>query len=275
MARPLLCFFIASLFFASFVTAPLPMALANTISFFDDFETDEGGDGSLDGDTSTSGHTWGNTIVGIVEGDPAPPTGGTGGDMVVNSSYAWASTNGAGTTDGDWIGNAAQFTKVTSGTLIWSMDVAIGPSAGRLQPILRDTPDASGLANTQNQSSSWFVGPGVINHEGLGGLNGNVATTSLVDGDNIHVKFVYDLDAQMVTGSWFDNNNPGTSGTITPLDYSGKTKLEPNAFDLFANRSAGNAGGVDNVWIADHSIPEPTGLVLLCLGTLALLCRRR
>ena len=52
---------------AALVAVQIPTVSAQTVAFFDDFETDEGGDGNLNNDTSTSGHIWGNSIVGIVE----------------------------------------------------------------------------------------------------------------------------------------------------------------------------------------------------------------
>jgi hypothetical protein len=260
--------------------AGLASPASAVVAFFDNFETDEGGDGFLDGDTSTSGHTWGNSIVGIVEMVLAP--GGNSADQAVGATWAWGSTNGAGTSaaPSPWTGNAAQFTKVTTGTWYWSMDVKLGATS-HLQPVLRDTPDASGAVDTNTQTSSWFVTTAGISHEGFGAGGGNIGGSfatfpTLAAGNNVHVEFVYDLDAQTVNGSWFDNNNPSTNGLLTELDYSSRTKLEPNAFDLFTNSGAGDMPGIDNLRFADTSaIPEPTSLVLLCLGGLAILCGRR
>ena len=231
---------------AALVAVQIPTVSAQTVAFFDDFETDEGGDGNLNNDTSTSGHIWGNSIVGIVEDEGSA-------DQSVGSTWAWNSTNGAGTSGDAWTGNAVQFTKVTTGTWYWSMDRFLGSGGGPMQTLLRDTPDASGTANQQNNSSSWFVVPGKITHEGLG-VNGDVASTPFVQGDNVHLEFVYDLDNQIVTGSYFDNNDPDNAaraGSITPVDYSAGIVFHPNAFDHFANKGAGGDKGLDNLRFAD------------------------
>jgi len=52
--------------------------------------------------------------------------------------------------------------------------------------------------------------------------------------------------------------------------------FQPEAFEIFRNAGGGgNDVGIDNLWIADAPIPEPSSLVLLCLGGLALLSGRR
>ena len=256
---------------AALVAFYVPTAFA-TVLFFDDFETDEGNDGSLDGDIPATGGSWGDAIVGIVETD-------TGGDMSVGADFAWNSSLGSGTTANQWSGNTAFFDRVTSGTWYFSFDRLIGSGAGgQVQTVLEDTPDTSRAPNVRNHLSSWFVEPGKISQEGLG-VTGDVAVTPFVEGDNVHLEFVYDLDNETITGSYYDNNDPSNadrSGNIDALDYSGADPpFSPNAITNFVNIGDGGTRGVDNLWFADSPIPEPSTLVLLSLGGLAVLFRRR
>ena len=243
---------------AALVANHLSTASAQTVAFFDDFETDEGNDGSLDGDISNSGHFWGDTVVGIVED--------SGGDMSVGPDFAWNSSLASGTSENQWSGNTAFFDKVTSGTWYFSMDRLIGNGGGQVQTVLEDTPDTSRAPNVRNHLSSWFVVPGKIAHEGLGN-NVDVAVTSFVTGDNVHVEFVYDLDNETITGSFFDNNDPDNadrSGDIDTINFGGTDPpFSPNGFSNFVNAGDGGDRGLDNLRFADtrddgFTPPPPT-----------------
>ena len=111
-----------------------------------------------------------------------------------------------------------------------------------------------------------------IYHEGAG-ATGNEPSLFTAVPQNVSLDVVYDLDANTMDVTYEDIDNP--SNGMGTFQRSIDPNYAPNAFELFKNGGGVFTMGYDNLRIADVAIPEPSSLVLLSLGCVALLATRR
>ncbi len=246
----------------SLMAVVLTVALATQVSAVDvvrdNFNSDEGSDGNLLGDTTDTGQTWATGLI-------------TGTGMNVGPQFG-QDGNGAGSASGSTSQLVVFDAPLTSGTWYMSYDIHIGGhSGGDMQNILR----GGGTGN-----SSFVIGQGSggstgIYQEGLGGgAQGTVAGLFTNPPTNVFIQGAYDLDNNTLTVTYEDIDNPGNGSGSYVLNIS--AGYQPESFEMFRNAGpAGNDVGIDNLWIADRPIPEPASLALLGLGGLAMLRRKR
>jgi len=220
----------------------------------DNFDSDEGSDGQLLGDTTDTGQTW---VTGLVTGsgiDVGPQFGQDG--------------NGAGTSSSSRAQLVVFDAPLTSGTWYLSYDIHIGSQGGGdMQNILRGSANSSFIIAQQ-------AGGGTgIYHEGLGPAQGTVPGLFTNAPTNVFIQGAYDLDNDTLTVTYEDLDDPGNGSGSYVLNIS--AGFEPDKFEIFRNAGGGGNIGIDNLWIADRPIPEPASLALLGLGGLAMLRRKK
>ena len=110
------------------------------------------------------------------------------------------------------------------------------------------------------------------------GTSGNKDNVFAAVPQNVNFQAVYDLDANTIDVTVEDLDNPANV-LIPSYDIVLHAGFTPGQFDIFMNGSCNcqgvNSQGLDNLRIADVAIPEPSSLVLLSLGCVALLATRR
>ncbi len=222
----------------------------------EDFNTDEGNDGSLLGDTTNTGQTWEALYFSVPN------------DIAVGSAFGQGGTKGGGTSAAGTAGNQVSFA-AQSGIVQLSYDMMTSSSAtnGTPQPIFRDSTNANA-----SSFQIWDGGTGPkLRHEGLGPPH-NYLSNDIPLGNSVHLDVTYDLTNKTVLGKYQEVGNALNSGTF---NFSYSDSYSPDTFAFFINSGSNPlARGIDNLTIGPV-VPEPATVTLLGIGGLAMLRRRR
>ena len=250
-----------TLLFVLGMFAVLASPASALVAVLENFDTHESGNGTLVDDVTDNGLTWTLNAGSLATND-------------VGTQFGQGGTNGAGTSSAGGTSNLVTFAQFTTGKVYLSYDFKV-PSpggAGGFQPLLRDGNSAGYssfiIAHTTGTNPG-FLG---IYHEGAG-ATGNEPSLFTAVPQNVSLDVVYDLDANTMDVTYEDIDNP--SNGMGTFQRSIDPNYAPNAFELFKNGGGVFTMGYDNLRIADVAIPEPSSLVLLSLGCVALLATRR
>jgi len=217
----------------------------------EDFNTDEGNDGSLLGDTTNTGQVWG----------PLYFTPGT--DIAVGSAFGQGGTKGGGTSASFNAGNQVSFA-AQSGIVQLSYDMMTSPTAsGVPQPLFRDSVSA--------QNSSFMISGGKLSHEGLGQNIYGSLSNDIPLGSSVHLDVTYDLTNKTILTKYQEVGNALNSGSFN-INYS--PSFNPDTFAFFINSGVTSPRGIDNLTIGPV-VPEPAAVTLLGLAGMGILRRRR
>jgi hypothetical protein len=217
----------------------------------EDFNTDEGNDGSLLGDTTNTGQVWG----------PLYFTPGT--DIAVGSAFGQGGTKGGGTSASPNAGNQVSFA-AQSGIVQLSYDMMTSPTAsGVPQPLFRDSVSA--------QNSSFMISGGKLSHEGLGQNIYGSLSNDIPLGSSVHLDVTYDLTNKTILTKYQEVGNALNSGSFN-INYS--PSFNPDTFAFFINSGVTSPRGIDNLTIGPV-VPEPAAVTLLGLAGMGILRRRR
>ena len=223
----------------------------------EDFNTDEGNDGSLLGDTANTGQVWGPLYF-------APST-----DIAVGSAFGQGGTKGGGTSAAGTAGNQVSFA-AQSGIVQMSYDMltSSSPTNGTPQPIFRDSTNANASSFQVWDDST--NGPR-LRHEGLTSVQNNLSNVIPL-GNSVHLDVTYDLTNKTVLGKYQEVGNALNSGTF---NFSYSASYSPDTFAFFINSGSNPlARGIDNLTIGPV-VPEPAAVTLLGLAGMGILRRRR
>jgi len=246
-------------------------ASAGTTYLQDNFDTHETNDGLLIGDTPDIGTDW-------VE-NAAYPLASIG----VGAGFGQGGTLGAGKACHPDCGGkstlnmfSGPFASTGKVYLNYDFKVPTPNNPGSAQPQLKDSVQNSYSAFTiAHANPANRLG---INHEGGGmpGTSGNKDNVFAAVPQNVNFQAVYDLDANTIDVTVEDLDNPANvlipTYQITGVPFG----FTPNSFMIFQNGGGIHSNmGMDNLRIADFAVPEPSSLILLSLGCVALLATRR
>ncbi len=217
----------------------------------EDFNTDEGNDGSLLGDTTNTGQTWEALYFSVPN------------DIAVGSAFGQGGTKGGGTSAAGTAGNQVSFA-AQSGIVQLSYDMMTSPAInGVPQPLFRDSVSA--------QNSSFMISGGKLSHEGLGQNIYGTLGNDIPLGSSVHLDVTYDLTNKTILTRYQEVGNALNSGTFN-INYS--PSFNPDAFAFFINAGGNYPRGIDNLTIGPV-VPEPAAVTLLGLAGMGILRRRR
>jgi len=247
------------------------------IVFFDDFNS--GPAGNLQGHVANTGQTWSSPIFGAVDAEITNVVGqgGSLGAAVTSNSPSMGTQIALNlpanlNPDVDGSGN------ITGGLWTFSVDFRRGSTDG-----LQIGLNTSGVGTQGLPNWGWKCGGncGAPIIETQGSYSPNVATTVQYATGDLHLDVVYDLDAGTQSIEWYDPNdrfNPATSGLVDLGAFNHAAAVPPwtiNHIWYAGSGAGGDLNGVDNVTLRYGLIPEPAAAVMLAVGALTIVARRR